>query len=196
MSGVNKVIILGNVGRDPEVRYTQNGTAVANFSIATSEVYGGRDGGERKEQTEWHNIVCWGRQAEIAGQYVKKGRQLYVEGRLQTRDWVDPQGVKHYRTEIICRSFQLLGRRDEGEGGGGGYGGGGGGSYGGGGGGGSYGGGGGGGYGGGGGGNYGGGGGGNYGGGGGGGSADIDDYDIGDLGPPLDMDGSPLSPGD
>ena len=172
MTGVNKVILLGNVGRDPEVRYTQNGTAVANFSIATSEVFGGRDGGERKEQTEWHNIVCWGRQAEIAGQYVKKGRQLYVEGRLQTRDWVDPQGVKHYKTEIICRTFQLLGRRDDdGGGGGGGYGGGGGGgSYGGGGGGGSY--------------------------GGGGGSNDIDDYDIGDLGPPLDMDDSPLSPGD
>lgn len=170
MSGVNKVIVLGNVGRDPEIRYTQNGTAVANFSIATSEVYGGRDGTERKETTEWHNIVCWGRQAEIAGQYVKKGRQLYVEGRLQTRDWVDPQGVKHYRTEIICRNFQLLGRRDE-EGGGGGYSGGG--QQG---------------------------GGGSYGGGGqkgGGSEADnIDDYDIGDLGPPLDMDDSPLSPGD
>ena len=186
MTGVNKVILLGNVGRDPEVRYTQSGTAVANFSLATSEVYGGRDGGERKEQTEWHNIVCWGRQAEIAGQYVKKGRQLYVEGRLQTRDWVDPQGVKHYKTEIVCRTFQLLGRRDDdgGGGGGGGYGGGGGGSYGGGsgGGGGSYGG--------------GSGGGGNYGGGGGGQADNIDDYDIGDLGPPLDMDDSPLSPGD
>lgn len=175
MTGVNKVILLGNVGRDPEVRYTQNGTAVANFSLATSEVYGGRDGGERKEQTEWHNIVCWGRQAEIAGQYVKKGRQLYVEGRLQTRDWVDPQGVKHYKTEIVCRNFQLLGRRGDDDGGGG-YGGGGGqgGGYGG-----------------------GGGQGGGYGGGGGGGQADnIDDYDIGDLGPPLDMDDSPLSPGD
>jgi len=174
MSGVNKVIILGNVGRDPEVRFTQNGTAVANFSIATSEVFGGRDGGEKKETTEWHNIVCWGRQAEIAGQYVKKGRQLYVEGRLQTRDWVDPQGVKHYRTEIICRNFQLLGRRDENEGGGGsGYGGGGGGGQQGG----SQ-------------------GGGGYGGSGGGQPDNLDDYDIGDLGPPLDMDDSPLSPGD
>ena len=185
---VNKVILIGNLGRDPEVRTTPSGQTVASFSLATSRRWRDRDG-NRQEQTEWHNIVCWGRQAEIAGQYVKKGRQLYVEGRLQTRDWVDPQGVKHYKTEIICRTFQLLGRRDdEGGGGGGGYGGGGGGgSYGGGGGGGSYGGGGGGSYG-------GGGGGGSYGGG--GGSNDIDDYDIGDLGPPLDMDDSPLSPGD
>ena len=170
MAGVNKVILVGHVGRDPEVRYTQSGTAVANFSLATSEVFGGRDGGEKQERTEWHNIVVWARQAEIAGQYVKKGRQLYVEGRLQTRDWVDPQGVKHYKTEIVARNFQLLGRRDDFEGGGGGGGqaygsrqggydaGGQGGQQ--------------------------------------GGGGDYDDYDIGDLGPPLDMDSSPLSPGD
>ncbi len=159
MAGVNKVMLIGHVGRDAEVRYTQSGQAVASFSIATSETWGGKDGSERQERTEWHNIVCWGRQAEIAGQYVKKGRQLYVEGRLQTSNWVDPQGVKHYKTEINCRTFQLLGRRDDaqtsgyspqtepskavpGQG------------------------------------------------------AATDDYDIGDLGPPLDMDDNPLSPGD
>ena len=162
------MFLIGHVGRDAEVRYTQGGTAVANFSLATSESFGGRDGGERQERTEWHNIVVWARQAEIAGQYVRKGRQLFVEGRLQTRDWVDPQGVKHYKTEIVCNRFQLLGRRDDAGGGGGGdYGGGGGG--------------------------YGGGGGQQQGGGSGG---NVDEYDIGDLGPPLDMDNNPLTPGD
>jgi single-strand DNA-binding protein len=168
MAGVNKVILVGNVGRDAEVRYTQSGTAVAGFSLATSESFNDRDG-QRQERTEWHNCVVWGRQAEIAGQYVKKGRQLYVEGRLQTRDWVDPQGVKHYRTEVVANRFQLLGRRENGEGeggGGGGYQRGGGG----------------------------------YGGGGGGRQNDYapayDDFDVGDLGPPLDMDDHPLSPGD
>jgi single-strand DNA-binding protein len=154
MASVNRVFLIGNVGRDPEVRYTQNGTAVANFSLATTDTWGGRDGGERQERTEWHNIVVWAKQAEIAGQYIRKGKQLFVEGRLQTRDWVDPQGVKHYKTEIVCRNFQMLGRRDDapaadygsrgasqpGE--------------------------------------------------------DADEYDIGDLGPPLDMDNNPLSPGD
>ena len=159
MAGVNKVMLIGHVGRDAEVRYTQGGQAVANFSLATSETWGGKDGSERQERTEWHNIVCWGRQAEIAGQYVKKGRQLYVEGRLQTSNWVDPQGVKHYKTEVNCRTFQLLGRRDDSQSSGyspqtepsqaaaapaGG----------------------------------------------------TDDYDIGDLGPPLDMDDNPLTPGD
>jgi single-strand DNA-binding protein len=183
MAGVNKVILVGNVGRDAEVRYTQNGTAVAGFSLATSESFSDRDG-QRQERTEWHNVVVWGRQAEIAGQYVKKGRQLFVEGRLQTRDWVDPQGVKHYRTEVVASRFQLLGRREDGGGeyaGGGDYAGSG-----------SYGGGGGGGY-------QRSGGGGNYG----GGRRDgaevapaYDDFDVGDLGPPLDMDDNPLSPGD
>lgn len=169
MAGINKVILVGNVGRDAEVRYTQNGTAVGGFSLATSESFNDRDG-QRQERTEWHNVVVWGKQAEIAGQYVKKGKQLYVEGRLQTRDWVDPQGVKHYRTEVVANRFQLLGRRDESEGG------------------------------------YGGGGGGGYqrsnSGGGGGGRPQndfapaYDDFDVGDLGPPLDMDDNPLSPGD
>jgi single-strand DNA-binding protein len=173
MAGINKVILVGNVGRDTEVRYTNSGTAVGSFSLATSETFNDRDG-QRQERTEWHNIVVWGKQAEIAGQYVKKGRQLYVEGRLQTRDWVDPQGVKHYKTEIVANRFQLLGRREENGGGGGGYGGGGG-SYG--------------------------GGGGYSGGGGRQGGSDFgapayDDFDVGDLGPPLDMDDNPLSPGD
>jgi single-strand DNA-binding protein len=172
-AGVNRVILIGHVGRDADVRFTQGGTPVANFTLATSEAFGGRDGTERQERTEWHSIVVWGRLAEVAGQYVKKGRQLFVEGRLQTRDWLDPQGIKHYKTEIVARNFQLLGRRDDAEGGGG-SGGGGGRSYGG----------------------YSQGsprsGGDDYGMEGGG----LDDYDIGDLGPPLDMDSSPLSPGD
>jgi single-strand DNA-binding protein len=167
MAGVNKVILVGNVGRDAEVRYTQSGTAVAGFSLATSESFTDRDG-QRQERTEWHNIVVWGRQAEIAGQYVKKGRQLFIEGRLQTRDWVDPQSVKHYRTEIVANRFQLLGRREEGEGGGGGYSGGGGG----------------------------GGGGARQGGGNDFGAPAYDDFDVGDLGPPIDMDDNPLRPGD
>jgi single-strand DNA-binding protein len=169
MASLNRVLLIGNVGRDPEVRYTQSGRAVGNFSIATSERF--TDGaGQQQERTEWHNIVVWGRNAEIAQQYVRKGRQLYVEGRLQTRDWVDPQGVKHYKTEVVCDRFLLLGRREEGDtsstgtygggqrapqgaGAGAGYGG-------------------------------------------QGGGQAFDDFDVGDLGPPLDMDDNPLSPGD
>jgi single-strand DNA-binding protein len=162
MVGVNRVFLIGHLGRDPEVRYTQSGQVVANFSLATTEITGGREGAERQERTEWHNIVVWGKQAEIARQYLRKGRQLFVEGRLQTREWVDPQGVKHYKTEVVCRNFQMLGRRDDGGGGGGDYG--------------------------------------EHRGGAGGGSGtgapEYDEYDIGDLGPPLDMDNNPLSPGD
>lgn len=168
-AGVNRVILIGHVGRDADVRFTQGGTPVANFTLATSEAFGGRDGGERQERTEWHAIVVWGRLAEVAGQYVKKGRQLFVEGRLQTRDWLDPQGVKHYKTEIVARNFQLLGRRDDFEGGGGGGGNVSGRGYG---------------------------QGGQRGGDDYGMDSGMDDYDIGDLGPPLDMDASPLSPGD
>ncbi|MEM1207422.1 MAG: single-stranded DNA-binding protein [Acidobacteriota bacterium] len=154
---LNKVMLIGNLGRDPEIRNTTSGQPVANFSIATNRRWRDRDG-NRQEQTEWHNIVCFGRLAEIAGQYLNRGRQIYVEGRLQTSSWEDRQsGEKKYRTEVIADNFQMLGQRGDG-GGGGGYGGGGGGGYGGGGGG----------YGGGGGG-YGGGGGGGYGGGQGGG---------------------------
>lgn len=111
---VNKVILVGNLGRDPEVRTTPNGQPVASFSLATNRKWKDRDG-NRQEQTEWHNIVCWGRQAEVAGQYLTKGKQIYVEGRLQTRSWDDRQsGEKKYRTEVICENFQMLGARGEG----------------------------------------------------------------------------------
>jgi single-strand DNA-binding protein len=106
---VNKVILIGNLGRDPEVRSTPSGQQVANFTLATNRRWRDRDG-NRQEQTEWHTIVCWGRQAEVAGQYLTKGRQVYVEGRLQTRSWEDRQsGEKRYRTEVICENFQMLG---------------------------------------------------------------------------------------
>lgn len=110
---VNKVILIGNLGRDPEVRSTPSGQAVANFSVATTRRWKDRDG-NRQEDTEWHNIVVWGRQAEVAGQYLSKGRQIYIEGRLQTRSWDDREsGQKRYRTEVICENFQMLGRRDD-----------------------------------------------------------------------------------
>ena len=118
---VNKVILVGNLGRDPEVRSTPSGQSVAEFSLATSRKWKDRDG-NRQEQTEWHRVVCWGRQAEVAGQYLTKGKQIYVEGRIQTSSWDDKQsGEKRYKTEIICDNFQMLGRKDEGGGGGGGY---------------------------------------------------------------------------
>lgn len=118
---VNKVFLLGNLGRDPEIRSTQSGQPVANFSIATNRRWVDRTG-QRQEQTEWHNIVCFGRQAEVAGQYLQKGKQIFVEGRIQTRSWDDRQtGEKKYRTEIICENFQMLGQRGDQEGGGGGY---------------------------------------------------------------------------
>ncbi|MCP4203074.1 MAG: single-stranded DNA-binding protein [bacterium] len=108
---LNKVMLIGNLGRDPEVRSTPSGQNVASFSLATNRKWKDRDG-NRQEQTEWHNIVCWGRQAEIAGQYLSKGRQIFVEGRLQTRSWDDKQtGEKKYRTEIVCDNFQMLGSR-------------------------------------------------------------------------------------
>ena len=106
---VNKVILVGNLGRDPEIRSLPSGQPVASFSVATSRRYKDRDG-NRQEQTEWHNIVCFGKQAEIAGQYLTKGKQVYVEGRLQTRSW-ERDGQKHFRTEIVCDNFQMLGSR-------------------------------------------------------------------------------------
>jgi len=119
----NKAFLIGNLGRDPEVRTTPSGQPVASFSIATNRRWRDKDGG-RREETEWHNIVCWGRLAEIAGQYLTKGRQVFVEGRIQTRSWDDQQsGEKKYKTEIIADNFQMLGTRDD-AGGGGGYGGG------------------------------------------------------------------------
>ncbi len=112
MAGVNKVILVGHLGRDPELRYTQNGQAVANFSLATTESYGKRDG-EREERTEWHRIVAWGRLAEICAEYLSKGRQVYIEGRIQTREWEDREGEKRRTTEIVVRDMQMLGRRGE-----------------------------------------------------------------------------------
>jgi len=118
---VNKVILIGNLGRDPELRSTTTGQQVASFSLATSRRWNDRDG-NRQEQTEWHNIVCWGRQAEVASQYLTKGKQIYVEGRIHTNSWDDRQsGEKRYRTEIICDNFQMLGSR--GDAGGSGFGG-------------------------------------------------------------------------
>ncbi|HXV78186.1 MAG TPA: single-stranded DNA-binding protein, partial [Candidatus Polarisedimenticolaceae bacterium] len=109
--GVNKVILVGNLGRDPEVRYTQGGTPVANFPIATSERWYDQASGERKERTEWHRLVVFGKQAEIAGEYLRKGRQIFVEGSLQTREWTDRDGNKRYTTEVRVQNFQMLGSR-------------------------------------------------------------------------------------
>jgi single-strand DNA-binding protein len=125
MASVNKVIILGNLGRDPELRYTPSGSAVCNVSIATTRNWKSREGGERQEETEWHRVVFYDRLAEIAGEYLKKGRPVYVEGRLKTRKWQDKEGKDNYTTEIIAETMQLLGGRDGGDemggGGGGGY---------------------------------------------------------------------------
>ncbi|MBW1681788.1 MAG: single-stranded DNA-binding protein [Deltaproteobacteria bacterium] len=108
MAGVNKVILIGNLGADPELRYTAGGTAVANFRIATTEQWTNRDG-EKNERTEWHRIVAWGRLGEICGEYLHKGRQVYVEGKLQTRGWEDRDGNKRYTTEIVAQTMQMLG---------------------------------------------------------------------------------------
>jgi single-strand DNA-binding protein len=110
---VNKVILVGNLGRDPEMRSLPSGQPVANFSVATSRRYKDRDG-NRKDETEWHNVVCFGKQAEIAGQYLTKGKMIFVEGRIQTRSWEDKEGKKQYRTEVICENFQMLGSKGDG----------------------------------------------------------------------------------
>jgi single-strand DNA-binding protein len=113
---VNKVILIGNLGKDPEVKYTPSGTAVAKFSIATNERYKDK-GGEWQDRTEWHNIVAWQRLAEIVGEYVKKGSKLYIEGRLQTSSWDDKEsGQKRYKTEVIANDLVLLSGRGEGDG--------------------------------------------------------------------------------
>ncbi len=115
MAGINKVILIGRLGSDPEVRYTPSGVAVANFNIATSEEWKDKDSGEKKERTEWHRIVVWRRLGEICGEYLSKGRQVYIEGRLQTRDWEDRDGNKRYTTEIVATDVQFLGSRDSSE---------------------------------------------------------------------------------
>ena len=109
---LNKVMLIGNLGRDPEVRFTQGGTPVANFTLATNERWTDQSG-ERQEKTEWHRIVVWGKQAEIAGEYLRKGRQVYVEGSLQTREWTDRDGNKRYTTEVKALRFQMLGSRED-----------------------------------------------------------------------------------
>jgi len=117
MASINKVILIGNLGRDPEVRYTPNGAAICNITIATSRNWKDKTSGEKVEETEWHRVVFYDRLAEIAGEYLKKGRSVYVEGRLKTRKWQDKEGADHYTTEIVASDMQMLGSR-EGMGGG------------------------------------------------------------------------------
>jgi single-strand DNA-binding protein len=119
MASVNKVILIGNLGRDPEVRYAPSGSAICNVTLATTRNWKSKDSGERMEETEWHRVVFYDRLAEIAGEYLKKGRPVYVEGRLKTRKWTDKDGVEKYTTEIIADQMQLLGSREGGGGGGG-----------------------------------------------------------------------------
>ena len=110
--GINKVILVGHLGKDPEVRYSPNGGAVANITLATSESWKDKTSGEKQERTEWHRVAFFGRLAEIAGEYLKKGAQIYVEGRLQTRKWQDKEGKDRYTTEIVANEMQMLGSRE------------------------------------------------------------------------------------
>jgi single-strand DNA-binding protein len=114
MASVNKVILIGNLGRDPEVRYTPSGAAVCNLRLATTRNWKNRDSGERQEETEWHSVVLYDRQAEVAGEYLRKGRPVYIEGRLKTRKWQDKDGNDRYTTEIVAETMQLLGGREGG----------------------------------------------------------------------------------
>ena len=121
MAGVNKAILVGNLGRDPELRHTPNGQAVVNFTLATSETWTDKSG-EKVERTEWHRIVVWGKTAEMCNQYLSKGRTVYVEGRIQTREWEDKEGAKRYTTEINANTVNFIGPRSDSGGGGGGAG--------------------------------------------------------------------------
>lgn len=112
MAGVNKVILIGHLGKDPEVRHLENGTAVANFTLATSESYKDKQG-NRIDQTEWHNVIVWRGLAEVAEKFLKKGSQVYVEGKLRTRSWEDQTGNKRYTTEIVADNFTMLSKKDE-----------------------------------------------------------------------------------
>jgi single-strand DNA-binding protein len=112
MASINKVILIGNLGRDPEVRYTPNGAAVCNLALATSRNWKDKTSGEKVEETEWHRVALYDRLAEIAGEYLKKGRSVYIEGRLKTRKWQDKDGVEKYTTEIIADNLQMLGGRE------------------------------------------------------------------------------------
>ena len=113
MASVNKVILVGNLGRDPELRYTQGGSAVTNFTLATNEKWRDKDG-NNQERTEWHRVVVWGRQAETCAEYLAKGRQVYLEGRLQTRQWEDKEGNKRWTTEVVAQRVQFLGSKPSG----------------------------------------------------------------------------------
>ena len=115
MASVNKVILIGNVGRDPETRYMPSGDAMVNLSLATTDTWKDKNG-EKQEKTEWHRIVIFGKTAEIAGQYLRKGSQVYIEGRLQTRKWTDKEGQERYTTEIVADRMQMLGSRSGGSG--------------------------------------------------------------------------------
>ncbi len=115
MASLNKVMLIGNLGKDPEVRYTAGGTAVASFSLATSEKFKNKNG-DFEEKTEWHNITLWARLAEIAGEYLSKGKTVYIEGRLQTRKWQDKEGKDRYTTEIVGEKMQMLSGKGEGGG--------------------------------------------------------------------------------
>jgi single-strand DNA-binding protein len=119
MASVNKVILVGNLGRDPEVRYSPDGAAICNLSVATTSQWKDKSSGERREETEWHRVVLYNRLAEVAGEYLKKGRQVYIEGRLKTRKWQDKDtGADRYSTEVVGDQMQMLGGRGGGEGGG------------------------------------------------------------------------------
>lgn len=120
MAGLNKVMLIGRLGRDPEIRYSQQGVAVVNFSIATSEQWTDKNTGERQERTEWHNVVVFGKQAETCEKYLSKGSQIYVEGKLQTTSY-EKDGQTHYPTKIVVSNFQFLGGKQDNQGGGGGY---------------------------------------------------------------------------
>jgi single-strand DNA-binding protein len=114
MASVNKVILIGNLGKDPEVRYAPSGSAICNFTLATSRVSKDKTSGERQEQTEWHRVVMFDRLAEIGGEYLKKGKSVYIEGRLQTRKWTDKDGQERYTTEIVAQEMTMLGGREGG----------------------------------------------------------------------------------
>ena len=112
MASINKVILIGNLGKDPETRYTADGAAITNITLATTDTWKDKATGEKKEATEWHRVAFFGRLAEIAGQYLKKGRPVYIEGRIRTRKWQDKEGVDRYTTEIIADQMQMLGSRE------------------------------------------------------------------------------------
>ncbi len=107
MANLNKVMMIGRLGQDPEIRYTQSGSAVANFSIATNEYWTDKQG-EKRERTDWHNVVAWSKQADLVQSYLKKGSQVYIEGKIQNSDWEDQEGKKHYKTEIVVTNIQFL----------------------------------------------------------------------------------------